>query len=53
MAEAKRMIATRKTETEMDRILDDPITGLLVLSAGPDAPLLTSEEVEEILAIFP
>jgi AbrB family looped-hinge helix DNA binding protein len=30
-------------------ILVDPITGLPVLSAGPDAPVLTSEEVNEIL----
>jgi hypothetical protein len=32
------------------RILVDPITGLPVLSAGPDAPVLTSEEVNEILS---
>jgi hypothetical protein len=30
-------------------ILVDPITGLPVLSAGPDAPVLTSEEVNVIL----
>jgi AbrB family looped-hinge helix DNA binding protein len=35
------------------RIIEDPITGLPVLYAGPDAPVLTSEQVEEILANFP
>jgi hypothetical protein len=35
------------------RIVVDPITGLPALSAGPGAPLLTSEEVEEILSCFP
>jgi AbrB family looped-hinge helix DNA binding protein len=35
------------------RIIDDPITGLPVLSVGPDAPILTSEMVRELLADFP
>ena len=35
------------------RILLDPITGLPVLSAGPDAPLLNSKQVDEILSNFP
>jgi hypothetical protein len=35
------------------RIIADPVTGLPVLSAGPSAPLLSSEEVEEILADIP
>lgn len=34
-------------------IILDPVTGLPVLSFGPDAPVLTSREVEEILAEFP
>jgi hypothetical protein len=35
------------------RIIADPVTGLPVLSAGADAPALSSKEVEEILANFP
>jgi AbrB family looped-hinge helix DNA binding protein len=35
------------------RIIADPITGLPVLSAGEDAPVLSSRDVEEILANFP
>jgi len=35
------------------KIETDPATGLPALSAGPDAPTLTSKEVEEILANFP
>lgn len=34
-------------------IIKDPVTGWPVLDAGPDAPVLTSEMVEEILADFP
>jgi AbrB family looped-hinge helix DNA binding protein len=35
------------------KIVTDPITGLPVLSAGEDAPVLTSREVREILSNFP
>ena len=35
------------------RIIADPVTGLPVLSAGASAPVLSSKEVEEILANFP
>ena len=35
------------------KIIEDPITGLPVLYAGPDAPELTSEMVAEMLADFP
>jgi AbrB family looped-hinge helix DNA binding protein len=35
------------------RIVTDPVLGIPVLTFGPDAPSLTSEEVEEILANFP
>jgi AbrB family looped-hinge helix DNA binding protein len=40
--------ARRKT-----RIISDPITGLPALSAGDDAPVLRSRDVEDILANFP
>jgi AbrB family looped-hinge helix DNA binding protein len=42
-------LTPRRTPSRKARILIDPITGLPVLSAGPDAPVLTSEEVDEIL----
>ncbi|MGD0520648.1 MAG: AbrB/MazE/SpoVT family DNA-binding domain-containing protein [Terracidiphilus sp.] len=52
--EAGRIVLKlRKRPLPKARIIDDPLTGLPVLSAGPDAPLLTSKEVEEILADFP
>ncbi|MFZ1084066.1 MAG: AbrB/MazE/SpoVT family DNA-binding domain-containing protein [Terracidiphilus sp.] len=35
------------------RIVKDPVTGWPVLDAGPDAPILTSEMVKEMLADFP
>ena len=35
------------------RIVSDPLTGLPVLTAGPNAPSLTSNQVEEILTNFP
>lgn len=35
------------------RIITSPITGLPVLTSGPNAPILTSEMVEEILSDFP
>lgn len=35
------------------RIMQDPVTGLPVLSAGADAPELSSREIAEILANFP
>ncbi len=42
-----------RTHSRKPRILADPLTGLPVLSGGPGAPTLTSEQVEEILANFP
>jgi AbrB family looped-hinge helix DNA binding protein len=42
----------RKTRRKA-RIVSDPITGLPVLSAGDDAPMLSSKDVDEILANFP
>jgi hypothetical protein len=51
---AGRIVLTpRKKRRHRVRIVADPVTGLPVLSAGSDAPLLRSKEVEEILASFP
>ena len=35
------------------RIISDPVTGFPVLTLGPGSPVLTSEQVEEMLADFP
>jgi len=52
--EAGRIVLTPRTKRKFKtRIVKDPITGLPMLTAGPDAPILTSEEVAEILADFP
>ena len=52
--EAGRIVLTpRKNRRYKVRIVTDPITGLPVLSVGPDAPVLTSKEVQEILVDFP
>jgi AbrB family looped-hinge helix DNA binding protein len=52
--EAGRIVLTpRKKRTHNVRIITDPVTGLPVLSAGTDAPVLSSKEVAEILANFP
>lgn len=52
--EAGRVVLEPKRSRRCDiRIILDPLTGLPVLSAGEDAPLLTSKEVEELLADFP
>jgi hypothetical protein len=33
--------------------MEDPITGFTVIDVGPDAPILTSEMVRELLSDFP
>jgi AbrB family looped-hinge helix DNA binding protein len=35
------------------RVITDPLTGFPVIDCGPDAPVLTSEQVAEMLADFP
>jgi AbrB family looped-hinge helix DNA binding protein len=52
--EQGRIVLTpRKKATFEAQIVEDPVTGFPVLYAGPDAPVLTSEQVAEILADFP
>jgi AbrB family looped-hinge helix DNA binding protein len=52
--EAGRIVLTpRSTRSRRVNILVDPITGLPVLSAGPDAAKLSSKQVTEILSEFP
>ena len=51
---AKRVVLTLQKKTvHIAKIVADPVTGFPVFDAGPDAPVLTSEEVAEILADFP
>jgi AbrB family looped-hinge helix DNA binding protein len=35
------------------KIVEDPVTGIPVLTLGPDAPILTHERIKEMLADFP
>lgn len=47
------VLTPRKARPRKARIIQDSVTGLPVLTAGPEAPKLTSAEVREILADFP
>jgi AbrB family looped-hinge helix DNA binding protein len=52
--ESGRIVLTpRRRRKHRVRIVTDPITGFPVLTAEPDAPKLTSKDVEQILADFP
>lgn len=51
--EGRIVLTPQRKRPRRVRIVTDPITGLPALSAGPDAPALSSKEVEEILASFP
>ena len=52
--EGGRIVLTpRRKRSYRARIVIDPVSGLPALSAGPDAPTLTSKDVEEILSNFP
>jgi len=51
--EGRVVLSPREKPAFKPRIIKDPVTGFPVLSAGPDAPVLTSEQVKEMLADFP
>jgi AbrB family looped-hinge helix DNA binding protein len=52
--EQDRIVLTApKKKKYRARIIEDPITGLPVIDVGPDAPVLTSEMVRELLVDFP
>lgn len=52
--EAGRIVLVpQKSRRYKTKIIRDPVTGFPVLSAGPDAPVLTSKDVREMLADFP
>ena len=42
-----------KTRPNKVKIIADPVTGLPVLTAGVGVPVLSSKDVDEILANFP
>jgi hypothetical protein len=48
-----RIVLTRGERPHRGKLVTDPITGLPALSAGANAPPLSSKEVEEILSNFP
>ena len=53
-AEKDRIVLTAPQRKRFKaRIIKDPITGFPVIDAGPDAPVLTSEMVRELLVDFP
>jgi AbrB family looped-hinge helix DNA binding protein len=47
------VLTPRRKRSRKSRIVIDTLTGLPALTAGPDAPILTSQEVEEMLSDFP
>lgn len=52
--EGERLVLIpRRKRSRKARIITDPITGLPVLSAGPEASRLTSKQVRESLQEFP
>jgi AbrB family looped-hinge helix DNA binding protein len=52
--EAGRIVLTPHRKRSLEpRIIADTVLGIPVLTFGPDAPILTSEQVEDILANFP
>ena len=47
------VLTPRRTRPQKVNIVIDPVTGLPVLAAGPNAPSLTSKQVREILSDYP
>jgi AbrB family looped-hinge helix DNA binding protein len=47
------VLTPRRKHRPKGKIVTDSITGLPVLGVSPDAPVLTSKEVQEILVNFP
>jgi AbrB family looped-hinge helix DNA binding protein len=52
--EQDRIVLTAPKKIQFEaKIIEDPITGFPVIDVGPDAPILTSEMVRELLVDFP
>ncbi len=47
------ILTARRKRVRKARLIKDPITGGMVITAGPGAPTLTSEQVRDMLADFP
>ena len=47
------VLVPKKKRAKIAGLVKDPLTGLPMLSAGKHAPILTSEQVAEILSDFP
>jgi hypothetical protein len=52
-AQNHRPEALPATKKRKAKIVIDPVSGFPAATLGPGAPVLTSKEVEEILADFP
>ena len=50
--EGRIVLTPRRRRSRAGKIVTDPITGLPALSAGADAPVLSSKEVEEMMRSF-
>jgi len=48
-----RLVPAQKRRKFKPRIIKDPITGMDVLTLGPGAPKITSEQVRKLLEDFP
>jgi AbrB family looped-hinge helix DNA binding protein len=48
-----RLVPIRKRRKFKPRMIKDPITGMDVLTLGPGAPPITSEQVKKLLEDFP
>jgi AbrB family looped-hinge helix DNA binding protein len=52
--EKDRIVLTQPRKPKYEaRIVKDPVTGFIAIDMGPDAPILTSEMVRELLSDFP
>ncbi len=52
--EQDRIVLTLPQKRQYEaKIIEDPVTGFPVIDVGPDAPILTSEMVPELLTDFP
>jgi AbrB family looped-hinge helix DNA binding protein len=52
--EKDRIVLTQASKPKYEaRIVKNPVTGFIALDLGPDAPILTSEMVKELLTDFP
>jgi len=52
--EQGRIVLTQAVKPKFEaRIIKDPVTGFVCLDLGPDAPVLTSDMVKDLLTDFP